>query len=56
MAITSLGGIAGPYITGILIQNSSNVASGFHLAFQVCAFVLLIFGGLDMGCRTSEKS
>ena len=46
MAITSLGGIAGPYITGILIQNSSNVASGFHLAFQVCAFVLLIFGGL----------
>ncbi|WP_419887906.1 MFS transporter [Neobacillus niacini] len=46
MAITSLGGIVGPYVTGLLIENSASQAAGFHLAFQVCGFVLLVFGGL----------
>ncbi len=46
MAFTSLGGIAGPYVTGLLIQNSSSPMSGFHYAFQTCAFVLLVGGGL----------
>jgi MFS family permease len=46
MAITSLGGIVGPYVTGLLIENSASPAAGFHLAFQVCGFVLLVFGGL----------
>jgi MFS transporter, ACS family, hexuronate transporter len=46
MAITSLGGIVGPYVTGLLIENSASPAAGFHLAFQVCGFVLLLFGGL----------
>lgn len=46
MAITSLGGIVGPYVTGLLIENSASQAAGFHLAFQVCGLVLLVFGGL----------
>lgn len=46
MALTSLGGIAGPYVTGILVQNSSSPQTGFHYGFQVCALVLLLFGGL----------
>lgn len=46
MAITSLGGIVGPYVTGFLVQNAANSAAGFHLAFQVTALVLLVFGGL----------
>ncbi|USK69931.1 MFS transporter [Peribacillus asahii] len=46
MAFTSLGGIAGPYVTGYLIENASNPASGFHYSFQMCALVLLISGGL----------
>jgi MFS transporter, ACS family, hexuronate transporter len=46
MAITSLGGIVGPYVTGLLIENSVSPVTGFHLAFQVCGLVLLVFGGL----------
>ena len=46
MAITSLGGIVGPYVTGLLIENSASPVTGFHLAFQVCGLVLLVFGGL----------
>ena len=46
MAFTSLGGIAGPYVTGLLIQNASSPVSGFHYAFQICAFVFLVCGGL----------
>lgn len=46
MALTSLGGIVGPYVTGLLIENSSSQAAGFHIAFQVCGLVLLMFGGL----------
>jgi MFS transporter, ACS family, hexuronate transporter len=46
MAITSLGGIVGPYVTGLLIENSASPTAGFHVAFQVCGVVLLVFGGL----------
>ena len=46
MAFTSLGGIAGPYVTGYLVENASSPAVGFHYAFQLCALVLLVFGGL----------
>ncbi len=46
MAFTSLGGIVGPYVTGYLVENSSSAAAGFHYAFQICALILLIAGGL----------
>ena len=46
MALTSLGGIAGPYVTGWLIGNSASQAAGFHHAFQLCGLILLVFGGL----------
>lgn len=46
MAISSLGGIVGSYATGAMIQSSSSIMSGFHLAFQVCSVLLLVFGGL----------
>jgi MFS transporter, ACS family, hexuronate transporter len=46
MAFTSLGGIVGPYVTGYLVENSSSAAAGFHYSFQICAFILLIAGGL----------
>jgi len=46
MAITSLGGIAGPYATGYLIEHSSSAAAGFEFAFIMCGAVLLVFGGL----------
>lgn len=55
MAFTSLGGIAGPYVTGLLIQNASSQMTGFHLAFQVCAFVLLVGGGLVWAAVRPEK-
>lgn len=46
MALTSLGGITGPYVTGLLVQNASSPQIGFHYGFQVCALVLVLFGGL----------
>ena len=55
MAFTSLGGIAGPYVTGLLIQNSSSPMSGFHYAFQICAFVLLVCGGLVLAAVRPKK-
>ncbi|WP_338449815.1 MFS transporter [Niallia oryzisoli] len=48
MAFTSLGGIVGPYVTGYLVENSSSAATGFHYAFQLCALILLIAGGLGV--------
>ncbi|MGX9135618.1 MFS transporter [Rummeliibacillus sp. JY-2-4R] len=44
MAITSLGGIAGPYITGRLVQQASELSDGFHLAFRVCGIILALIG------------
>lgn len=55
MAITSLGGIVGPYVTGLLVQNSSNPASGFHHSFQVSALLLLVFGGLALVAVRPKK-
>ena len=55
MAFTSLGGIAGPYVTGLLIQNSSSPMSGFHFAFQTCALVLLVSGGLVWAAVRPKK-
>ena len=46
MAITSLGGIIGPYVTGLLVENTSSVSMGFQLAFQSSGLIILIFGGL----------
>ncbi|ULT57615.1 MFS transporter [Neobacillus drentensis] len=46
MALTSLGGIAGPYVTGWLIGNSASQETGFQHAFQLCGLILLVFGGL----------
>ncbi len=34
MAITSLGGIVGPYVTRYLIQHSANLAIGFNTHFR----------------------
>ncbi|HZG71656.1 MAG TPA: MFS transporter [Chondromyces sp.] len=55
MAFTSLGGIVGPYVTGLLIGNSANAAAGFHYSFQVCALVLLVFGGLAWAAVRPKK-
>lgn len=55
MAFTSLGGIAGPYVTGLLIQQAASQMAGFHLAFQVCALVLLVGGGLVWAAVRPEK-
>ena len=55
MAFTSLGGIAGPYVTGLLIQNASSPMSGFHFAFQICALVLLISGGFVLAAVRPKK-
>lgn len=46
MAITSLGGIVGPYVTGYLVEHSATMAAGFQSAFIICGAILLIFGGL----------
>ena len=55
MAFTSLGGIVGPYATGYLIENSSSAAVGFQYAFQICALVLLIAGGLAWAAIRPKK-
>lgn len=44
MALTSLGGIAGPYVTGHLVQQASELSDGFHLAFRVCGIILAMTG------------
>ncbi|WP_342042028.1 MFS transporter [Bacillus sp. OTU2372] len=46
MALTSLGGIVGPYVTGYFIEHSTSPAAGFQRAFQLCGLILLVFGGL----------
>ncbi|MBV7507809.1 MFS transporter [Bacillus sp. sid0103] len=56
MALTSLGGIVGPYVTGYLVQHSSSPATGFHHSFQVCGLVLLVFGGLVWAGVRPKKS
>jgi MFS transporter, ACS family, hexuronate transporter len=56
MAITSLGGIAGPYVTGILVQNGATPLAGFHTGFQVCALVMVVCGGLVLAGVRPKKS
>ena len=55
MAFTSLGGIIGPYVTGYLVENSSNAATGFQYAFQLCALILLVAGGLGWAAIRPKK-
>jgi MFS family permease len=55
MAITSLGGIIGPYATGYLIQHSANPGIGFQHSFQATAIVLLLFGGLVWAAVRPKK-
>ena len=56
MAITSLGGIVGPYATGYLIQHSANPGLGFQYSFTVSALVLLVFGGLVWAVVRPKKA
>jgi MFS transporter, ACS family, hexuronate transporter len=56
MAITSLGGIVGPYATGYLIQHSANPGLGFQHSFQATAVVLLVFGGLVWAAVRPKKA
>jgi len=56
MAISSLGGIIGSYGTGWMVNNSESLMSGFHVAFQVCALLLFVFGGLVWVAVRPEKS
>lgn len=55
MALSSLGGILGSYTTGWFIENSATIMSGFHLAFQICAALLFVFGGLVWLAVRPEK-
>lgn len=55
MAITSLGGIVGPYATGYLIQHSANPGLGFQHSFQATAVVLLVFGSLVWAAVRPKK-
>ncbi|WP_428909563.1 MFS transporter [Niallia sp. Krafla_26] len=56
MAFTSLGGIVGPYVTGYLVENASTQGAGFHYSFQLCALILLIFGGLVWAAVRPQKA
>ncbi|MGE7667151.1 MFS transporter [Ureibacillus composti] len=44
MAITSLGGIAGPFITGKAVEMANTTLAGFHIAFYICGIVLMVCG------------
>ena len=56
MALTSLGGLVGPYATGKLVQSAANMTVGFHSAFQICALVLAVCGTLAIiGVRPRKK-
>lgn len=48
MAIASLGGIIGPYVTGLLVENSSSQTAGFQYSFFVSAGLLFVFGTLAL--------
>ena len=56
MALTSLGGIVGPYVTGYFIEHSQSPAVGFQHAFQLCGLILLVFGGLVWLAVRPKKS
>lgn len=46
MAISSLGGVVGSYVTGYLVQNLGTLEVGFHYSFLLCGALLLVFGCL----------
>lgn len=57
MAIASLGGIVGPYTTGILVEKSVSATIGFQYSFFMCAGLLLVFGiAACLGIRPKQGS
>lgn len=56
VAAGSIGGMVGPYVTGVLIQGASNMAGGFHYAFSLMATILTVCGILVWtGIRTRKE-
>ena len=55
MAFTSLGGIAGPYVTGYLIENASSPAVRISFRFPDLCLSFASLWRTCMGCGTSEK-
>ena len=56
VAAGSIGGMIGPYVTGVLIEGASNMAGGFHYAFDLTAIILAICGILVWsGIRTRKE-
>ena len=55
MAVSSLGGIVGSYVTGYLVQNSGSLEIGFHNSFLLCAALLLVFGVLGLTAIRPKK-
>ena len=56
MAISSLGGIVGPYVTGRIVQGAATPIAGFHSAFQLCGLFLIVFGLIVLfGVRPKKK-
>ncbi len=56
MAISSLGGIVGPYVTGRIVQSAATPIAGFHSAFQLCGLFLIVFGLIVLfGVRPKKK-
>lgn len=56
MAISSLGGIVGPYVTGRIVQSAATPIAGFHSAFQLCGLFLIVFGLIVLfGVRPTKK-
>jgi MFS family permease len=45
MAVMALGGIYGPYLTGVVVDNAANPAAGYAQAFQILGVMALV-GGL----------
>ena len=57
MAIALLGGIVGPYTTGILVEKSISATVGFQYSFFMCAGLLLVFGiAACLGVRPKQGS
>ncbi|WP_394233864.1 MFS transporter [Niallia oryzisoli] len=56
VAVGSIGGMVGPYVTGIFIERASTMAAGFHYAFYVMALILGVCGVLVwMGIRSKKE-
>lgn len=56
VAAGSIGGMVGPYVTGVMIEGASNMGTGFHYAFYLMALILAVCGALVwMGIRTKKE-